>query len=117
VIGCALAAGFGLTIGCNGSKETPKDTEPAPAKDDAAKTFDTRYAAVDKQVGELKTKAEKATGEEKAKLDARLKDATAKRDAAKKKVDELKAVAADKLDAARKEAEAALEDARKAIQE
>jgi hypothetical protein len=114
VICCALAGAVGLTIGCSGS---PKDTKPAASKDESLKNYKTQLGSFDKQVDELKAKADKATGDEKTKLEAKLKDVTAKRDAAKKKLEELEKAAAEKWDAVNKEVEAAFEDVKKAAKE
>ena len=81
---CALAAAVGLTIGCNGTK----DTKPAAGKEESLKSYETQLGGFDKQVDELKAKADKATGDEKAKLEAKWKDAMAKREVAKKKLEE-----------------------------
>jgi hypothetical protein len=113
VFGCALAAAVGLVIGCNNAK----DTRPAAGKDESLKSYETQLSGFDKQVDELKAKAEKATGEEKTKLEAKWKEAVAKRDAAKKKLEELKKAAADKWDAVEKEAKTAFEEATKAVKE
>src|SRR4051794_4341818 len=99
VICCALAGVVGLTVGCNNTK----DTKPAPAKKDEAVTaYKTQLGVLDKQVDDLKAKAEKAAGDDKVKLDAKLKDAAAKRDVAKKKLDELEKAAADKWEGVNK---------------
>lgn len=113
VLCCALLGAVGLTIGCNGAKDTKTDAK----KDESLKGYKTQLGSFDKQVDELKAKAEKATGEEKTKLEAKLKDAAAKRDAAKKKLEELEKAAADKWDAINKEAEAAFEEVKKAVKE
>jgi hypothetical protein len=112
VISCALVAAVGLTIGCTGTK----DTKPA-GKDEALKTYKTQLSGFDKQVDDLKAKADKATGDEKGKLEAKWKDAAAKREVAKKKLEELEKAAADKWDAAEKEAKTAFEDVTKAVKE
>lgn len=120
VICCAFVGAVGLVVGCNSSKDkdTAKDTKPTPTKkDEALAAFKADLGKLDKQVDELKARAEKATGEEKVKLDAKLKDAGAKRDAAKKKLDELEKAAADKWDAVSKEAESAFDDLKKAVKE
>jgi hypothetical protein len=113
VICCALLGAVGLTIGCNGTK----DTRPTTAKDESLKSYKTQLAGIDKQVDELKAKADKAAGDEKTKQEAKLKDATAKRDAAKKKLEELEKATADKWDAADKETKAAIDEAAKAAKE
>ncbi len=113
VICCAMAGAVGLTIGCTGSK----DTKPSVSKDDSLKSYKTQLAGFDKQVDDLKAKADKATGEEKTKLEAKWKESAAKRDAAKKKLEELEKAAADKWDAVEKEAKTAFEDATKAVKE
>lgn len=112
VLCCALAGVLGLAVGCTSTK----DTKPTPTKKDEAVTaYKARLGEFDKQVAELKTKAEKATGEEKTKLEAKLKEATAKRDAAAKKLDELEKAAADKWEAMDKEVKSAFEDVTKAV--
>ena len=113
VICCALASVAGLTIGCNGAKET----KPTVSKDESLKSYKTQLGTFDKQVDDLKARAEKATGEEKTKLEAKWKESAAKRDAAKKKLEELEKAAADKWDALSKEAETAFEDVKKAVKE
>lgn len=114
VICCALAGVIGLAVGCNGTK----DTKPATAKKDEAVTaYKAKLAEFDKQVDELKAKADKAAGAEKTALEAKWKESAAKRDAAKKKLEELEKVAGDKWDAANKEAEAAFDDVKKAVKE
>ncbi len=114
VICCALGGVVALTIGCNNSK----DTKPAPTKKDEAVTaYKTQLGVLEKQVDDLKAKADKALGEDKTKSDAKLKDASAKRDAAKKKLEELEKAAADKWEAVNKEANTALEDFKKAVKE
>ena len=121
VLCCALVGAIGLTIGCNNTKDTntkdAKDTKPDAKKDESLKSYKTQLGTFDKQVDELKAKADKATGEEKTKLEAKLKDATAKRDAAKKKLEELEKVATDKWEAAEKDVKSAFEDATKALKE
>jgi hypothetical protein len=117
VFGCALVAVVGLTIGCTGTKDTKSDNKTDVKKEESLKSYKTQLGSFDKQVEELKAKAEKATGEEKSKLEAKLKDATAKRDAAKKKLEELEKAASDKWDALNKEAEAAFEEVKKAVKE
>ena len=112
VICCALAGAVGLTIGCSNN---PKDTKAT--KEDSLKGYKTQLAALDKQVDDLKAKADKATGEEKTKLEAKHKDATAKRDAAKKKLEELEKVAPEKWEAAEKDTKVAFDDAAKAAKE
>lgn len=112
VICCALAGVVGLTVGCNNSKDT-KTT----AKDDSLKSYKTQVSAFDKQVDDLKAKAEKATGDAKVKLDAKYAESAAKRDAAKKKLEELEKAAADKWDAVEKELKTAIDDASKAVKE
>lgn len=109
VICCALMGAVGLTIGCNGTKDT-KQT----AKDESLKSYKTQLGGFDKQVDELKAKVDKATGDEKGKLEAKLKDVMAKREVAKKKFEELEKVAAEKWDAVEKEAKAAFDDVTKA---
>ena len=112
VVCCALAGVVGLTGGCTNSK----DTKPAAVKKDEAVTaYKARLGEMDKQVDDLKAKADKATGEEKTKLEAKWKESAGKRDAAKKKLEELEKVAADKWDAANKEAEAAFDEVKKAV--
>ena len=111
VICCALMGAVGLTIGCNGTKDTKA------SKDDSLKSYKTQLNGFDKQVDELKAKADKATGDEKAKLEAKWKEATAKREVAKKKLEELEKAAADKWDAVEKETKTAFEDATKAVKE
>ena len=111
VICCALMGAVGLTIGCTG-----KDTK-STAKDESLKSYKTQLGTFDKQVDELKAKADKATGEEKTRLEAKLKDVTAKRDAAKKKFEELEKAAGDKWDAVEKEVKTAFEDVTKAAKE
>jgi hypothetical protein len=113
VICCALAGAIGLTIGCNGTK----DTKPTASHDESLKTYKTQLSGFDKQVDELKAKADKATGEEKTKLEAKWKESAAKRDAAKKKLEELEKAATDKWDAVNKEAEAAFEEVKKAVKD
>lgn len=110
VLGCALMGALCLTVGCG------KEAKPTN-KDEALKTYKVQLTAFDKQVDELKAKAEKAAGEEKAKLEAKWKESAAKRDAAKKKLEELEKVAADKWDAVEKEAKAAFEAASAAVKE
>ena len=112
VICCALAAAVGLTIGCNGVKDTKQTS-----KDESLKSYKTQLGGFDKQVDELKAKADKATGDQKAQLEAKWKDAMAKREVAKKKFEELEKAAADKWDAVEKEAKTAFEDVTKAIKE
>jgi hypothetical protein len=113
VLGCALMAVLGLTIGCSNSN---KDTKPAATKKDEAVTASkARLGEVDTQLTDLKAKMDKATGDEKTRLETKYKDAAAKRDAAKKKVEELDKAAADKWEAVNKEVESALEDAKKAV--
>jgi len=112
VICCALMGAACLTIGCNGTKDT-KQT----AKDESLKSYKTQFGTFDKQVDELKAKADKATGDEKGKPEAKLKDAMAKREVAKKKLDELEKAAADKWDAVEKELKTAIEDVTKAVKE
>lgn len=117
VICCALAGVVGLTVGCKDTKDT-KDTKPAPTKKDEAVTaYKSQLGVLEKQVDDLKAKADKAVGEDKVKLDAKLKDAGAKRDAAKKKLEELEKAAADKWEAVGKEADAAFDDFKKAVKE
>jgi hypothetical protein len=119
VLCCALVGAVGLTIGCNGTKDTTKDTKPTPTanKEESVKSYKTQLGTFDKQVDDLKTKTEKATGEEKTKLEAKLKDATAKRDAAKKKLEELEKAATDKWEAAEKDVKATFDEAAKAVKE
>ncbi len=113
MICCAMAV-VGLAVGCNMSK----DTKPTPTKKDEAVTaYKARLSELDRQVDDLKAKAEKATGEEKTKLEAKWKESAGKRDAAKKKLEELEKVAADKWDAANKEAETAFDEVKKAVKE
>ena len=109
---CALAAAVGLTIGCNGTK----DTKPAAGKEESLKSYETQLGGFDKQVDELKAKADKATGDEKAKLDAKVADATAKRAAFVKKLDEAKASATDKQDGMKGGVGAAFDDYKKAVE-
>jgi hypothetical protein len=113
VICCALMGAVCLTIGCTNSK----DTKPAAGKEESLKSYETQLGGFDKQVAELKAKADKATGDEKAKLEAKWKDAAAKQEAAKKKLEELKKAAADKWDAVEKEAKAAFDEVTKAVKE
>lgn len=113
VICCALAGVVGLAVGCNNTK----DTKPVTKKDEAVAAYKTQLGVLDKQVDELKAKADKATGAEKAALEAKWKESAAKRDAAKKKLEELEKAAADKWEAASKEAETAFDDVKKAVKE
>src|SRR5947207_2071462 len=113
VICCALAGAVGLTVGCSNN---PKDTKTT-AKEESLKGYKTQLATLDKQVDDLKAKADKATGAEKVALEAKLKDATAKRDAAKKKLEELEKAAPEKWEATEKETKAAFDDAAKAVKE
>ncbi len=114
VICCALGGIVSLTVGCNLSK----DTKPVPTKKDEAVTaYKSQLGVLEKQVDDLKTKADKATGDDKTKLDAKLKDAIANRGAAKKKLEELEKATADKWEAVNKEANAALDDLKKAVKE
>ena len=111
VLCCALAGVLGLAVGCTSTK----DTKPTPTKKDEAVTaYKARLGEFDKQVAELKAKAEKATGEERTKLEAKLKDLSAKRDAAKKKLDELEKAAAEKWEAIDKEAKTAFDEMKNA---
>lgn len=109
-IGCALTAALCLTVGCG------KDAKPTN-KDEALKAYKTQLTGFDKQVDELKAKADKAEGEAKTKLDAKWKEASAKRDAAKKKLEELEKAAGDKWETAEKDAKVAIEAAANAVKE
>src|SRR5688572_15106319 len=113
VLGCALAGVLGMAVGCDKSKNTP--TTPVVKKDEAVAAYKAKLVDLDKQVADLKAKAEKATGEENAKLAAKHKEAADKVAAAKKKLEELEKAATDKWDAANKETEAAFEEAKKAV--
>ena len=104
---------MGLTIGCTLSK----DTKPTQTKNEKLTVYKTDLSNLEKQVDELKAKAEQATGDAKTKLEAKWKDSAAKRDAAKKKLEELEKAAAEKWDAGSKEVEAAFDEIKKAVKE
>ncbi len=114
VLCCAMLGVLGLVVGCKNSTEP---TKPAVKKEDAIKGYNSQLVDFDKQIAELKTKAEKATGDEKTKLEAKLKTATEKRDAAKKKLEELEKAATDKVEAINKEVQSAFDELKKAVSE
>jgi hypothetical protein len=114
VLCCALAGVVGLTVGCNNTKDTKPEVKK---KDEAVTAYKARLGDLDRQIADLKARAEKATGDDKGKLEAKLKEASAKREAALKKLDELEKAAADKWEAINKEADAAFEEVKKAVKE
>jgi hypothetical protein len=106
-----MAGVLGLAIGCNSA-----DSKNIKPRDEAVKTMTTDVEKVNKQLADLKVRAEKATGEEKIKLEVRHKEAVGKQEAFNKKHEELKTAPADKWEAVKKEADAALAEYKKAVE-